>query len=271
MVQFSVLLSVYWKENPLYFTQSLESIFNQTTQPDEVVLVKDGPLNDELDAVVDDFTARYDIFKVISLPENVGLGNALQEGLKHCSCDLVARMDSDDICVSNRFELQLKAFYQHPEVSIVGGWIEEFSSDPAVIESSRKLPENNVEIVAFSHSKCPMNHVTVMFRKGDVISSGGYQHFYLFEDYWLWARMLHNGSKFYNIQQTLVLVRGGMAMSARRGGWKYAMSEVRLQRAFLHMGFIGWGSFIKNVTIRFTVRILPNRLRTMIYKNFLRK
>lgn len=271
MEKFSVLISVYYREKGAFLHTALDSVFNQTAQPDEVILVKDGHLNDELDAVVDDFTARYDILKVISLPENVGLGNALQEGLKHCSYDLVARMDSDDICVVNRFELQLKAFCQHPEVSVVGGWIEEFSNDPAVIESSRQLPENNVEIVVFARSKCPMNHVTVMFRKGDVIGSGGYQHFYLFEDYWLWVRMLYNGSKFYNVQQTLVLVRGGMAMLARRGGWKYAMSEVRLQRAFLHMGFIGLGSFIKNVTIRFTVRILPNRLRTMIYKNFLRK
>ncbi|MEG1954938.1 MAG: glycosyltransferase [Mucinivorans sp.] len=270
MEKFSVLLSVYSRERAEYMREALRSVFQQTSPPDEVILVKDGPLNEELDAVVDEFSRHYPMFKVVPLPYNVGLGMALNEGLKHCSYELVARMDTDDICVSNRFELQLNAFAQHSDASIIGGWIDEFSTDPTIIEGSRKLPLTPDQLAIFAKSKNPMNHMTVMFDKRAVIDAEGYQPFYLLEDYWLWGRMLSRGAKFYNIGQTLVLVRGGISMTARRGGWKYAKSEIRLQRQFLRLGFIGYITFVKNVTIRTTVRIMPNKLRTFVYKNFLR-
>ncbi|WP_304708934.1 glycosyltransferase [uncultured Rikenella sp.] len=271
MVHYSILISVYHREQPEFLETALSSVFDQTVLPDEVVLVKDGPLTPGLDAVISRYAALHPELHVITLPENVGLGAALNEGLKHCSYDLVARMDSDDICVNDRFERQLNIFSQHPECDIVGGWIDEFSNDPHCPEAVRQLPETHEEIGRFFRIRSPVNHVTVMFRRSAVLAAGGYQPFYLLEDYWLWGRMLHNGARFYNIPAILVHVRGGNAMAARRGGWKYAVSEVKLQRAFLRLGLIGYGTFCTNVIMRFTVRIMPNRLRTFVYQKLLRK
>ena len=271
MEKFSVLMSVYAREKAEYLREAMDSIFNQTLQPSEVVLVKDGPLTDKLDQTIREFVIRCNSLKVVSLPQNVGLGAALNEGLKHCSYELVARMDSDDICVPNRFERQLECFQLHPEYDIVGGWIDEFSDNPNVPESVRYLPETHADIKKFFNSRSPMNHVTVMFRRTTVMNAGGYQPFYLLEDYWLWGRMIKNGARFYNIQSVLVHVRGGHAMAARRGGWKYAKSEIRLQREFLRMRLIGPFTFCKNLTIRTTVRMMPNKLRTFVYRKLLRK
>lgn len=268
---FSVLISVYYREQPLFLSEALQSVFNQSIPPTQVVLVKDGALTPELDEVIDGFVQRYNTLKVVSLPQNVGLGEALNQGLRHCSYDLVARMDSDDICVEDRFEKQLNVFRQFSDLSVVGGAIEEFSSDVSLLEGSRILPQNPDELDRFAKSKSPLNHVTVMFKKNDVVRAGGYQSFYLLEDYWLWGRMLKDGARFYNVSSTLVFVRGGAAMALRRGGWKYVKSEIKLMTEFRRMGLIGWSRFFQNVTARFIVRMMPNRCRLFVYKRFLRK
>ena len=271
MAKFSVLMSVYYREQPEFLDTALASIFDQTILPDEVILVKDGPLTPGLDAVISRYATLHPELHIITLPENVGLGAALNEGLKHCSHELVARMDSDDVCVKDRFERQLAVFSRHPEYDVVGGWIDEFTTTPDRAESVRKLPETHEQIRSFFRSRSPLNHTTVMFRHSVVLAAGNYQPFYLLEDYWLWGRMLYNNAKFYNVPAVLVHVRGGQAMAARRGGWKYALSEIRLQRAFFRLGLIGYVTFCKNVIIRFTVRIIPNRLRTFVYQKLLRK
>lgn len=270
MEKFSVLMSVYHREKGDFLREALLSVFEQSMPPTEVVLVKDGPLTDELEKVIAEFVERYAQLKVVTLPQNVGLGRALNAGLAACSYELVARMDSDDLSLPKRFELQLQAFKDNPEVSIVGSWISEFESNPTHIIAYRKLPQTHDALLKFFRSKSPLNHVTVMFRKSEVIAVGGYEHFYLLEDYWLWARMLKNGAVFHNIPRVLVNVRGGAAMAARRGGWKYAKSEVRFQYQILSMALIGIGTFCKNIVVRFTVRMLPSRLRALIYRKLLR-
>lgn len=112
-MRFSVLLSVYKKEQPVYLQQSLDSLFNKSLLPNEVILVKDGPLTNELEEVIVRYTQMYPTLKVVSLLENQGLGKALNEGLKHCSYELVARMDTDDISKSDRFERQIEIFKSH--------------------------------------------------------------------------------------------------------------------------------------------------------------
>ena len=271
MENFSVLISVYHKEKGAHLKAALGSVFNQTIPPTEVVLVKDGLLTPELDAVIDSFVAQFNMLKIIPLTQNVGLGNALNEGLKHCKYELVARMDSDDICVPNRFELQLNAFNSNPELAIIGGWISEFENDPSIIISHRKPPQTNDDLYTFLKYKSPFNHMTVMFKKSIITKVGGYKHLYLLEDYWLWARMANSGAKFYNIQSVLVNARGGTAMAARRGGWKYAKSEINLQKKMYQLGLIGPMTFIKNSMIRFTIRMMPNKLRVIIYQKLLRK
>ena len=271
MEPFSVLISVYCREKATHLNDALLSIWEQTLTPTEVVLVKDGPLTDELEQVINDFKNRYNAIRIVALPQNVGLGAALNEGLKHCSYELVARMDSDDICKPIRFEKQVQYLMQHPQIAIVGSWIDEFYGTTDNVIAQRRLPETTKELYQYAKSRCPFNHPTVMFRKSLVEQVGGYQPFYLFEDYYLWARMIQAQYQLHNMQDSLLFFRSSPQVAARRGGWKYAKSEIRLQREFLRMRLIGPFTFCKNLAIRTTVRLMPNKLRTFIYRKLLRK
>lgn len=270
MTNYSVLLSLYYKENPIFFCESLNSLLSQTLSPSEIILVKDGPLTRELDMIIEEFIVKVPILKIISLPINQGLGKALNEGLKHCSYDLVARMDTDDIAKTNRFEKQLKIFKDHPEIDIVSSWIDEFEGDTNHILSIRKLPEFHKEIYQFAKRRNPINHPVVMFRKSSVLAAGGYKHFPLFEDYYLWVRMLMNDAKFYNLQESLLYFRSSSEMFKRRGGLNYALMELKFEQELLKIKFINKSIFIKNILIRFISRLIPNKLRTIIYKHLLR-
>lgn len=268
---FSVLMSLYYKENPVFLRKSLESVFDQSVIPDEVVLVKDGPLTDELEQVVKEFTLSHPQMKIVALKENGGLGRALDAGLRECSHELVARMDTDDIAKHNRFERQLEAFETFPDVDLVNAWIDEFESDPEVTVSTRKLPEFPFELYRYGKKRCPVNHPSVMFKKHSVLMAGSYRHFHMFEDYHLWVRLLLSGAKFYTIQESLLHFRASEAMFERRGGLRYAREEIRLQWHMWRMGYINALQLGRNVAIRFTTRIVPNSLRTFIYKKFLRR
>lgn len=267
---FSVLISVYYKEHASYLDEALRSVFDQTIPASEVVLVKDGPLTPELEQVISLYTERHSQLKVVALPENRGLGEALNKGLVQCSYDLVARMDSDDICKPNRFEKQLHVFENHPEYSVVGSWVEEFDDAPEHVMTVRKLPETPDELRHYATYRNPMNHPSVMFRARDVAAVGNYQHFYLLEDYFLWCRMLLRGYKLYNIQESLLHFRGNEQMFARRGGFKYAMTEIRFVTFLRKKKFIGWTTYLKSIALRFIVRIMPNKIRIFIYKTKLR-
>lgn len=270
-MKFSVLLSLYYKESPTCLCESLDSLFAQTLLPNEIILVKDGPVTPELDGVVGTFVANHPEMRVVALKENMGLGKALNEGLKYCSYDLVARMDTDDICKLNRFERQVEFMEKHPEVDVVGAWIDEFQQDISNVTSTRKLPETHEDIVRFGQQRNPMNHPVVMFRKKAVEAVGSYQSFYLFEDYYLWVRMLLNGSKFHNIQESLLFFRSSRDVFRRRGGFKYACVETRFQWTLYKSGYIGPTKTCMNVCIHFPIRVIPNTFRCWIYKRLLRK
>lgn len=267
MEKFSVLISVYIKDNPDWFRLSLDSIFTQTVMPDEVVLVEDGPLTLELDAVVSEYTARYPVMKVVALEKNRGLGLALNEGLLHCSFELVARMDSDDICKPNRFEMLLNEFEKDAELAVCGSWIEEFIDIPEHVEFIRVLPRTHTELFEFGKRRNPVNHPSCMFRKSSVLDSGNYQDFHLFEDYYLWARMMVRGYKFHCIQQSLLSFRFSRNMIKRRGGVKYAWTEVKFQWMLHKIGYINLTAFINNMMVRTITRLVPISMRTEIYKH----
>lgn len=268
---FSVLLSLYYKESPLFLQESLNSIFNQTLLPNEIVLVEDGPLTPKLYKVLDDFTNHHAEIKRVVLEKNGGLGNALNEGLKHCSYELVARMDTDDICKSERFAKQVAFMEQHPEVDIVGAWIDEFQGNISNVISTRKLPQYSNDIREFGKKRCPMNHPVTMFRKEAVLAAGGYLPFPFFEDYYLWVRMILNGATMYNIQESLLYFRFSPEMFKRRGGWRYARLEIRFQRHIYKLKYIKFYTMISNICIRMATRIVPNGIRSWIYKKLLRK
>ncbi len=207
---------------------------------------------------------------MVRLPQNVGLGKALNEGIKHCKNDLVARMDSDDISYPNRCKKQLDVFKKSPKISIVSGIIEEFSVTPDIVVSRRIVPENHKKIIDFAKKRSPFNHPCVMYRRQAVQNAGGYQDFYLLEDYYLWVRMLINGSVGYNLQEPILWMRAGNNMYRRRSGLKYAKSQAALFKFMKEKRFISNWQYIKSVVVRFSSSVAPNFLRKFMYGKILR-
>ena len=270
-MKFSVSMCVYGGDNAAHFDLALESVFNQSLAPDEVVLVVDGPVNDEINGVIQKYELQFDFFKVVRLEKNSGLGIARKVAMSECSYDLVILMDADDLCVPGRFEKQIQAFRDRPDLSIVGGQIEEFIGDENNIVGKRVVPENDEEIKEYMKRRCPLNHVTVAFRLSDVLKAGSYIDWYYNEDYYLWIRMAQAGMKFCNLPDTLVKVRVGNEMYQRRGGLKYFKSEEGIQRYMLKSGIINLSRYFKNVAVRFILQVLlPNWLRGWVFKKFAR-
>ncbi len=265
-------MSVYYKEKPEYLQLALESVINQTVKPNEIVLVQDGKLTNELQAVITEYLQKYpDIFKTCALQQNRGLGKALNFGMQKCSNELIARMDTDDIAEPNRFELQIKEFAQDEELMLCGGQIAEFADKQAEITGYRNVPLTYNGILNFAKKRNPFNHMTVMFKKQAVQSVGGYMDMPYFEDYWLWTRMLKAGYKVKNIDQVLVKVRAGQDMIARRGGLNYAKCIIRFERALHKIGIINLAEMIGYITLRSVVSVMPESLRLWIYRWKLRK
>lgn len=267
---FSVLMSVYYKENPAFLDESLNSVFSQSLPPDDVVLVKDGPLTDGLEAVIEKYKTRYSVLNVIPLTVNSGLGKALNEGLKYCKFDIVARMDSDDICKPDRFRKQIAFMYSHPETDVCSAWVDEFNGKINNVVSVRRLPEKSEELFRYGKKRNPVNHPVAVFRKCAVGSAGGYESFYLFEDYYLWVRMLLKGSSFYNFQESLLYFRTNPDMFCRRGGLKYAVSECKFQWVIFRLGYVNFFLMLTNLIVRLFTRLVPNKIREWIYKKILR-
>ncbi|MBE5996940.1 MAG: glycosyltransferase [Lachnospiraceae bacterium] len=265
---YSVLMSVYAKEDAVNLAQSMESIFLQTAPTDDFVLVCDGPLTSELNKVIDEYQEQYpDILHVLRLERNEGLGNALNKGLMLCKNDLVARMDSDDLSYPDRCEKELGLFEAFPELDIVSGTIEEFTDDPEVITGSRSLPASYPEILHFSRKRNPFNHPAVMFRKEAVEKAGGYnERFHLFEDYYLWIRMLQKGCHGANLKDPILKMRTSESQMLRRGGYRYTKDMLAFHRWILRSGWSRPLDFLTGAVPHAVVCLLPNRLRLRIYQ-----
>lgn len=266
-MQYSVLMSVYIKEQPEFLKTSMESMFNQTIPPDDFVLVCDGPLTEELDKVIEEQQKLHGtILQVVRLKKNGGLGNALQEGMRHCRYELIARMDSDDISYLNRCERQLAEFSADPMLDIISGTIEEFVDKPEIITGKRILPETHEEICKFSRKRCPFNHPAVMYKKTSVLAAGGYSSEYRLEDYYLWVRMLMNGCYSKNIQEPLVYMRTPIDLYLRRGGWGYAKDMLRFHFWAYRFGWESWNDYLTGAILHSIICVIPNKMRKELYK-----
>lgn len=270
-MEFSVLMCVYGKDDPVCFKTAVDSIWiHQTRKPDELVLVVDGPVPEAIEKIVAEL-AQDPCCKVIRLAHNLGLGEARKIGVSHCSFDYIALMDADDISVPGRFEAQIGLFLSDATLSVAGGQIEEFIDTVDRPAGKRVVPIKDADIKKYLKKRCPFNHMTVMFRASDVAAAGGYQDWHYNEDYWLWIRMFQNGAVFANWDQVLVRVRVGEDMYRRRGGKDYFMSEFRLQNYMYRQGIIPLSSYMFNVGIRFIVQmLLPNRLRGYLFRRAFR-
>ena len=274
MRKFTVITSVYKNDKPGFVRVALDSMLvEQTVKPDEIVIVQDGSVPYEISRLLIEYKDKYgDVINVIKLDENKGLGNALKLGVENAKYDLCARMDSDDICMPDRFEKQLGFIEAHPECDIVGGQMTEFIDTPDNIVGCREVPLINKEIYQFMKSRCALNHVTVMFRKEAVLKVGNYQDWFWNEDYYLWVRMMMNKCVFANIPDVAVNVRSGADQYARRGGKKYFDSEIGIKKLMLDNGMISRKEYIVNYVERFIIQLmLPNSVRGWVYRTFARK
>lgn len=270
---YSVLMSVYSKETPGFLRQALESMLNQTVKPAEIVIIEDGPLTEELYAVLDSYSDNCgDLFVRIKNEKNIGLGLSLNKGVQACTNELIARMDTDDISRTDRCEKQLKAFANNPEIDVVGGQINEFIDDVNHILSERRVPCSHDEICKFLKARDPFNHPTVMFKKSAVINAGNYMDLHYNEDYYLWIRMYLNGAQFANLDDTLLDMRISEDLYARRGGIKYFNSQKQVFKFMRKNKMISWFEYQKAKAVRFVVQVLmPNRMRAWAYKKFVRQ
>lgn len=269
--KFSVLMSVYIKENPAFLKEAAESILHQTLQPSEVVIVEDGPLTPELYQVLEELEAQSSIpIKRCPLEQNCGLGLALKYGVTQCQYDVIARMDTDDIAVEDRFEQQFKLM-ETENLDLLGGHIAEFIDQPDEIVSYRRVPIKHEDIIVYQRMRSAFNHMTVMFKKEMVLKAGNYEDGLYMEDDLLWLNMISAGARTGNVDQILCKVRVGAGMFERRGGLRY-LKLYRQARQRMHArGQISYGEYLKSVLIQVVVALCPGFVRQFIFLKLLRK
>lgn len=270
--KFSVLMSLYIKEKPEYARECFDSLLNQTVLADEWVIVEDGPLTDGLYDLLDEYENRCPgLIKRVPLKKNQGLGLALREGVLHCTYNLIARMDTDDISRKDRFEIQLSEFEKDPQLDICGSHILEFEDSTDNIVAKRTVPLTDSEIKKYQKRRDGFNHPTVMFKKSKVLEAGNYQSCPLMEDTYLWVNMFLHGAKAKNTDDFLLYFRVGENMFQRRGGWNYYKKYKQGRKMVYQTGYIGWWDYRYTLLVQFIVALMPNKLRGLIFKNILHR
>ncbi|BFM34122.1 glycosyltransferase [Acinetobacter towneri] len=272
-MKFTVLMSLYNKENPIFLDECFISIWtDQIVKPAEIVLVLDGPIGTELAACIEQWKIKIGkILRVVALPQNIGLGKALNEGLKHCSNEWIFRMDTDDICKPDRFEKQIAFIQENPNVVLLGGQILEFDKVPNDSQVLKSVPLNHLEIKEFAKSRCPFNHMTVAYKKSVIEKLGGYQHHLFMEDYNLWLRVIGHGYQVANLPDVILYARVGNGMHARRKGFEYIKSEKQLLDLKKQLKLQSPVRANILFLIRSAFRLLPSGILGKVYNNFLRK
>lgn len=268
---YTVLISVYAKESSGNLRSCIDGILAQTVPPDEILIVKDGKLTLELEELLYEYEVAYpELFTFVAYEENRGLWYALSVGVPMCRNELIMRMDTDDISLSERAERQLDLLEKRPEVGCVGSMVTEFVGDMYHPTSLVELPEEHADIVKFGKRRCPYRHPTLLFKKSAVMAAGNYQEMPMFEDYDLYMRLVSSGCILYNIQESLVWVRVGDDFFARRGSFSYMCEMLRFKGACLRRGDLTLVQFIASALPHVVVCLVPNRLRSWIYMRLLR-
>lgn len=272
MEKYSVLMSLYKKEHPEYLRTALDSMINQTVMADEIVLVEDGPLTEELYAVVEEYTVKYpNLLRIVVNEKNLGLGLALNEGLKECRNELVARMDTDDISKPERCEKQLMLFEEKPYLTIVGSYIDEFVGTPENVISQRRVPTSSEAIYEYAKRRSAFNHPAVMYRKSKVLENGGYSDLRRNQDVDLFGRMLFSGCKAENIGESLLYFRSNDDLAKRRKSWQNTKSYIDTIKCFWKIGYASFNDYALVAVAQTGMFLMPVKVQHWVYKTFLRK
>jgi glycosyltransferase involved in cell wall biosynthesis len=266
-MKFSVLMTVYHGDCLAYLKESFSSITNQTLMPNEIVLVIDGPIHDELKKYIFQLEEKNsELLKVVRLKKNIGLASALNMGIKSCSYDLIARMDTDDYSLNTRFEKQINLMINNKNIDLVGSWYKQFDSTLTNFTTDRKVPQSHSDIVNYARFRVPINHPSIIIRKSALSKIGGYpEDLGFFEDWGLTFRLIKNGNILINIQEYLIHVRGGSDFYQRRGGFQYFISEIKYLIKMRDKGYFTSIDFIFNILLRSIIRLTPIFFRKKIY------
>ncbi|SDB07111.1 Glycosyl transferase family 2 [Pseudomonas sp. NFACC23-1] len=264
VTDFSVLMSIHASEQSNYLEACFESLLRQSLQASEVVLVEDGPLPKNLSKSIERFRSVLPLISV-KLERNIGLACALNEGLRYCRHEIVARMDTDDVCVPERFEKQVKFMLRHPDIDVLGAMVEEFDSSMQHSLGIRRLPLAHTELLRFARMRSPISHPTVMFKKQAVLDVGGYPPFRKAQDYALWSLMLTKNYRMQNMDEVLLKMRAGNSMMARRGH-EYLKHELAILKFQRNIGFISFREYLFNYIVRTVVRCSPMSIKKILYR-----
>lgn len=270
-IKFSVLMSVYKNDKSEDVKDAIDSLLNQTLLPNQIVILEDGKVSKKLDDLLENYSKKHKIIEIYKRKQNLGLGLTLNEGLNYCKYDYVARMDADDYSYPNRFEEEIRYLESHPDIDVVGCNIDEYDENLSKKLAVRVVPEFDKKIKKYMKKRNGVNHVTVIYKKQSVLNAGSYEDCLYFEDYYLWCKMIKNGCKFYNIQESLMKIRAGFDMAKRRGGLSYSKYIINFENKIYKIGIINKFEYIFNLFIRLSVANIPNSFRTILYKKQLRK
>lgn len=268
VLSISVLMSIYINDSAPFLDEAFSSLLQQTNPVDEVVVVFDGPVNEDLLFVVSKYRRLFSLisieFKIVELPNNLGLGLALLEGSKACRCKYIMRMDSDDISCVDRVEKTKQFIIDNPDFDVYGGCIAEFDSVVGDLNRKRIVPKSGISLDRFAKVKNPMNHVTVCIDRDSLISVGNYESMTYHEDYFLWVKFLQKGCRLINSSEVFVNVRVG-SLSERRKGYKYFKYEVLFVKALHEIGYFSLFDCLRYLCFRLPVRFMPNWVVKSIY------
>lgn len=271
-MNYSILMSVYKKEKPEYLIASIESMLAQTVPAEQFVIVKDGPLTAELDSVIQSYVEKDpELFTIVSLAENVGLGRALDCGMTECRNELIARMDSDDISLPERCEKQLKRFCNNSHLDIVSAYISEFEEEPSCIRTIREVPESYENILVFSRRRQPFNHPVVMYKKSAVLRCGGYGQAKRKEDLYLFLSMLNSGCFAENIPESLLCYRANVNNLKRRKSWINCKESIQAYYWNYCQGYSGLMDLLVVIMAQMMFFLLPDGIAQFFSDTFLRK
>lgn len=271
-MEYSVVMTIYKKDNPQYFKVALMSMVKQTEVPDEIVLVKDGPITEELQKIIDDICKLYpNLIVQVQLTENKGLGFALNEGIKVCKNNIIARMDSDDYSMPDRCEKQLREFEKNPNLDIVGCPVKEFVDDIDNVVGERKVPFSNKDILKFIKRRDPFNHPTVMYKKTSLEKVGCYSDYRKNQDTDLWIKMFSNGSVGMNLTEPLVMFRFDDNTYNKRKSWINTKTLIEIRWKSFRNGFNSLPEFISIAVVQLGIYILPISFQKFVYSKILRR
>ena len=243
---------------------ALSSVAHQVLQPDQIVVVVDGPSAEALDEELQVWRNRFgERLTLITLPTRSGVALALNEGLARITTDWVARMDADDYSDPHRLSEQMAYVESHPEVDVVGSWLLDYDEDCQRPDRVKMCPERHRAIVSMMWFRNPLNHPSVTFKRTAVETVGGYDADYGDDDH-LWAKLWVSGAKYHNIPSCLVRRRRDKQLFKRRG-IRWLQSDFRVRKYLRRKGKIGWGQFVFSCTAMFSLRVSPIWLKRFIY------